>query len=96
MKKCGLMLLALLMTGCASTSYKGLPDGRANLDCSGVMRSWRSCEKRAGELCADSGYNILSVTAQKGPKDPGWSERLMAEYNAQRSMVIACKSGHLE
>lgn len=88
----------VMLGGCASASYTKTADGRANVDCSGMLRDWRSCEMQAARLCPSGGYNIISTATEKAPVRSGLVERFneMTDYKTPRSMVVACKSGRIE
>ena len=90
MRRSTLLLGALLLAGCASSSQTFGPDGRAvhTLNCSGWARSWSMCLERAGELCGARGYDVL----ERGGGTTGY---LLSGGGAtpliSREMVIACR-----
>ena len=100
MKQLVPMIAIALLAGCASASYTTQNDGRNTVDCSGMMRDWRTCEKQAALLCPVSGYKIVSTATATDPKVGmgSWTDRLIGTigFKTPRSMVIACKSGHSE
>lgn len=69
------MRIAIALLSCASllacttarTTY--LPSGREGylINCSGGAQSWGSCQARAGEICRDRGYDIISAEQDKSP-----------------------------
>jgi len=57
-----LSILATVLSGCATSRETYTADGRSgySLNCSGSMLNWGMCEEKAGDLCGDKGYDILS------------------------------------
>lgn len=84
-----------LLVGCASVSESYAPDGRKAyvLNCSGTARGWDKCFSKAGDLCQESGYDILDRTAETSASVTANNQGLYANQSAERSMVIACKAG---
>lgn len=101
MKKIILVSLLLVLGGCATVKETYSPDGRKayTLNCSGTARGWDKCYAAAGELCKDSGYDILdrssedmSTAAVGGNVNrSGGSFGGSSVKTNERSMVIACK-----
>ena len=104
MKECYLLtafVLSALLVGCATVKETYSADGRKAyaLNCSGTARGWDKCLSAAGEICKDSGYDILdrssedvSIAAAGGGfnKSSGSFGASSTKTN-ERSMVIACK-----
>ena len=57
-----IFLPLVLLTGCATATNIGLPDGSEGyaLNCSGTANGWGACWKKAGEVCQGRGYEILA------------------------------------
>lgn len=88
-------LLALLLSGCASSSQTYATDGRAaySLNCSGTVRNWGACEQRAGEICQSAGYDVLSRTGERGAMASASQYGAFATSTVMRTMLIACRRG---
>lgn len=94
-------LLATLLGACATVKETYSSDGRKafTLNCSGTARGWDKCYAAAGELCKESGYDILdhssedvSVAAAVGTANiSGSTIGGSAVKTNERSMMVACK-----
>ncbi len=90
---CSLLALA----GCASSTKTYAPDGREafSLDCSGTARNWGMCNVKAGEICKEKGYDIISQEGEQGESVGGSANQQTASiYGSSlhfRTMTIACK-----
>ena len=77
--------IAALFVACATVKETYSPDGRKayTLNCSGTARGWDKCYVAAGELCKESGYDIIERS----------SESMVGSSvkTNERSMLIACK-----
>lgn len=90
-----------LLGACATVKETYSSDGRKayTLNCSGTARGWDKCYSAAGELCKESGYDILdrssedaSFAAVGGSVNiSGGSFGGSSTKTNERSMVIACK-----
>lgn len=91
------IVLACLLSACATVKNTYSQDGRKGytLNCSGAARGWDKCYAAAGDLCKDSGYDILDRTAEDSSfasiGGSGGSFGGSAVKSSERSMVIACK-----
>jgi hypothetical protein len=93
--------IAALFGACASVKETYSADGRKayTLNCSGTARGWDKCYAAAGELCKESGYDILdrssedtSTAAAGGNVNrSGGSVGGSAVKTNERSMLIACQ-----
>lgn len=85
------------ISGCATAKPTYLPDGRAgnSINCSGTALSWADCERKAGDLCKERGYDVASATQDGAPFAFGTatanSGQLSAGTMITRTMLIACK-----
>lgn len=90
-------LLALSgISGCSSTTTMTyLPSGDTGfaINCSGsdASSSWAECYKRAGEVCGNYGYDIISKDADNGATSGGTVGGIFGANVKNRSMVIRCK-----
>lgn len=99
------LLIALSVTAllgaCATVKETYSPDGRKAyaLNCSGTARGWDKCYASAGELCKESGYDILDRSSEDASfaavggsvNSGGGGIGGSAVKTKERSMVIACK-----
>ena len=93
MKLVTVILVTLLLAGCATSSKTYTADGRVghSINCSGTALNWGMCEQKAGELCGTRGYSILSKTGDNGFIATMGSSSAFAGSTISRSMLIACK-----
>ena len=58
--------VAALLGACAAVKETYSSDGRKAyaLNCSGTARGWDKCYAAAGELCKESGYDILDRSSE--------------------------------
>lgn len=63
-----ILLLCIMLAGCASASHTYGPDGRDaySLNCSGAARTWGMCLEKAGDLCGTRGYEVLQASSEEG------------------------------
>jgi hypothetical protein len=87
------VLLAILLTGCASSSPTYTASGKQghSINCSGTARNWGHCLEKAGEICGARGYDVLDRSDQRGAVVGANSQGLFATSTFNRTMVIACK-----
>lgn len=91
-----------LLFACATVKETYSPDGSKayTLNCSGKARGWDKCYAAAGELCKESGYEILDRSSEdtSSASISGSATRYSATVNGtsiktnERSMVIRCKT----
>ncbi|PZX29436.1 hypothetical protein C7416_104441 [Cupriavidus phytorum] len=88
---------ALVLAGCATSSKTYGPNGEVahSIGCSGTALSWGMCYEKAGEICGEKGYNVISTSGDTGSIAAGSATRQNASFvggsTISRSMVIACK-----
>ncbi len=87
-----LSVLAIVsaLVGCATASKTYTPDGRQGyvIDCSGQALNWGKCYEKVGDLCGNTGYDILTQTGDQGATVGAGST---ARPSSRRNLVIACK-----
>lgn len=86
------LILALLLSGCASSSQTYAPDGGQaySLNCSGTVRNWGMCEQKAGDICKEKGYKVLSTMGDNGIVVTANSSGAYASSTHSRTMLITC------
>ncbi|WP_202966744.1 hypothetical protein [Cupriavidus sp. IDO] len=82
MKIIGITAVAILIAGCASASKTYGPDGREAyaLNCSGLARTWGACLERAGDICGERGYNVISSSSEIGSIMAGGASTTNASF----------------
>lgn len=62
-------LLILALGGCAGVSVSRFVsesgEQRFQIECSGSLSSWTSCQEKADELCLSRGYSVVSSSLEK-------------------------------
>lgn len=93
MKLSIIVLITAFVTGCASASKTYGPDGREaySLNCSGTARNWGMCYEKAGELCKERGYDILTKSGDQGAMVTGNNSGFYGTSTFSRTMTISCK-----
>ena len=94
MLRCALMVAALVLAACATSSETYTPTGQKGyaIDCSYSGLTWNDCYKKAGELCAVRGYTVLSTSAEQQSTLSGTSYGLYGSTAVTRSMLVQCNS----
>lgn len=90
-----------LLGACATVKETYSPDGRKayTLNCSGTARGWDKCYAAAGEICKESGYDILDRSGEEmsfaavggSVSNSGGGFGGSSAKTNERSMLIACK-----
>jgi hypothetical protein len=77
------------LVGCATASKTYTPDGRQGyvIDCSGQALNWGKCYEKAGDLCGNTGYDILTQTGDQGATVAG----IYGASVITRNLIVACK-----
>ena len=86
------ILLVLLLGGCAVLATPThLPDGSMGygINCSGS--NWNSCYQKAGELCKERGYEIITGGSEQGHVVAGNQYGMYGGSTTNRTMMIKCK-----
>jgi hypothetical protein len=89
MNKSILLVLVVVIGGCATAKPTYGPDGRAAyaVDCSGTAGSWGMCYEKAGSLCGSAGYTVASQSSDKGVIA---TPSILAS-TISRSLLVECK-----
>jgi hypothetical protein len=87
------LVISLLLVGCATQKATYLPDGRKGhaIDCSGVPMTWGDCYAKAGSICKTAGYEIISKEGESSAGVAGTRDAVIGSQSYKRSLVIACK-----
>ena len=98
MRRAAILCCSLLtLAGCATATKTYAPDGREafSIDCSGPDLNWGSCNVKAGEICKEKGYDIISREGEQGESIVGYANKQSAGIYGNslhcRTMTIACK-----
>lgn len=93
--------VAASLGACATVKETYSSDGRKayTLNCSGTARGWDKCYAAAGDLCKESGYDILDRSSEDvsfaavggNVNSSGGSIGGSSVKTNERSMVVACK-----
>lgn len=85
--------LIAITAACASVYETHAPDGRKAyaLNCSGMARGWDKCQSSAGNICGESGYDILDRSSEDMAAFGGNGSGFGGGKSNERSMLIACK-----
>lgn len=92
-----IILAALLVGGCATSSQIYLPDGRQgfNINCPGAANNWGNCFAKAGEICGARGYDIINRDGSVVPMASGYANPYGGGFVAggmvSRTLMVACK-----
>lgn len=86
------ILFASVLSSCAVATRTHGPDGREafSIDCSGSANSWAACYQRAGELCKEKGYTVLSSTSETGSMASLTPSVGFGTSISSRSLLISC------
>ena len=91
----GLLALGSLGGCSTTTTMTYLPSGETGfaINCSGsdAGTSWAECYKRAGEVCGNYGYDVVSKDVDNGATSGGTVAGIFGANVKNRSMVIRCK-----
>lgn len=90
MNKC--IVLALVLTGCASTSTTYTPDGSQgySLNCSGLARNWGMCYEKAGNICKEKGYTVVAGGTDSIGSLAATRDGVAGGSSHTRNLVIKC------
>jgi hypothetical protein len=88
-----ILLLPLLLVGCATSKTTHLPDGSEghSIDCSGAARTWNACYEKAGEICGARGYDVVDKLGDEGTVVSGNDAGVYGGTVQTRSMLVKCK-----
>lgn len=91
MKRSVFLFISLCcLFGCAAASKTYTPSGEQGfvIDCSGSARNWGYCYQKAGELCREEGYTVLSKSGDTGSVITAGQFGLFGGSIITRSMVV--------
>lgn len=95
-----------MLTACVTNSPAYMPDGSQGqlVTCGGALFAYTDCLKRAGELCGENGYKIITADANASrysTASGGWSANSMGGSGGfsgssgtitNRSVMIRCNN----
>ena len=92
MKVALLLLVAVVLTGCATAkeTYTATGEKGYAIDCYGSAGNWGMCTQKAGELCGAAGYTILSKSGDQSQMITANQFGMYATPVVNRSMTIKC------
>lgn len=87
------MAICFANHGCATATQTYTPDGSQgySIDCSGNALTWGKCYEKAGELCGNRGYELVTKTGDEGAVVSGTQYGLFGGSVTTRNMIITCK-----
>lgn len=93
--KTTILAMACFLAGCATQKNIYLPDGRQgfSIACNGAALSWDLCYEKAGQICKNRGYEILSREGEESPLLSATEYGVLSGSSVKRSLVITCKEG---
>jgi len=88
-----LLVLPLILVGCATATPTYAPDGSQahSLNCSGTARNWGMCYEKAGELCKERGYEVVAGGTDQSAGAYANREGFYASSSHTRNLVVKCK-----
>lgn len=99
-----ILLCAVIMPGCVSSSETYTADGRKGhvISCpsqgalTGALTNWGTCFQRAGEICGTRGYAVLQRS-----DEPGFSAAVnqyggYAGTTTNRMMIVRCNDSEAQ
>lgn len=100
MKK-SIILAGLVVSACTTAKGVHLPDGAQgySISCGGKLNSFAGCVEKAGEICAEKGYDIIDRSGEVIPYSTtsadfgSYSGSLRSEQGAfvNRDLLIKCR-----
>lgn len=94
MERLALLILPLLIVGCATSQEIVLPSGDKGftVNCGTYEgNSWSACYKKAGEMCP-TGYDILEKNESEDKTLIANQYSIQTLDDDQRTLVIQCKN----
>lgn len=87
------LLMALTMTGCATSEKIYLPSGKVgySITCGGTDLGWQDCYRKAGETCQSRGYEIVDRKEESRVSGSSTQFGTIVGTQTSRMMVITCK-----
>lgn len=95
MKRIFALISIVGIASCATSKTVHLPSGEKghSLNCSGTALTWGNCYEKAGKLCGEAGYDIVSKSGDQGSTVAANQYGLYGGSVINRSMLVKCKSG---
>lgn len=93
MKQIVISIFVIALSGCATSKQTFAPDGKSahSIDCSGEFTNWSGCYEKAGELCKEKGYEIITGNAENYQSVTITKDLALGESNTNRNLLIKCK-----
>lgn len=96
----GRTLLAVLVTvligACATSDDTYMADGRLGhvIDCTGNRKGWEACVSKAGDICGNRGYDVISKNGETTSQAVAGLQAGMDDgaRSGRRTLVVACRS----
>ncbi|MEA3244317.1 MAG: hypothetical protein U9Q19_12910 [Pseudomonadota bacterium] len=87
------IFLFILLTACATSKEVDIAEGQRgySIDCSGDKLNWSLCYEKAGQICAEKGFEIVDKTGGAGIVVAGIEYGVYGEPGLNRSMIIKCR-----
>lgn len=86
-------LLAIINIGCATSTPIYHNDGKQaqSVDCSKGNLTWGDCYKKAGDVCKNSGYDILNKATDESGAIIANGNSMAGGWGATRTLIVRCK-----
>ena len=86
------LLTILIVGGCATASRTYLPSGAEghSITCSGSVLTWGHCYEKAGELCGQRGYEVITQSGEQGAVAAAGQFGAFGGSTFIRNMLIKC------
>jgi hypothetical protein len=93
MKNLTFIVMAVILTGCASDSKTHDPDIREiySINCSGTDQNWEMCHQKAVEICKDNGYDIVTRNSDQDVIISVDNSNVSSSSTFSLTMMISCK-----
>lgn len=92
-KKLLFIMFLGLLTGCATAKQTYAPDGGTahSINCSGSALNWGMCFEKAGEICKERGYEVITGGSDQDATVVQTQQGGFGASKNNRSMLIKCK-----
>lgn len=87
------LLFSVILTGCATSTPIFDNEGKQalSIDCSKGNLTWGDCYAKAGEVCKQSGYDILNKSTDESGGVFATNGTLAGGYGYTRTLIVRCK-----